>query len=652
MRQDSERNKLFSRRAAILFGGKAALLSVLIGRMYYLQVVEADRYHTLAEENRINFRLLPPLRGHIFDRFGVAMTGTKQNYRILLNAEDIPDLVQTLDALDQIITISPLERRRIFNDVKRNRRFVPVTVRENLDWRQVAKIEVNAPDLPGVNIDVGQTRYYPFGPATAHVLGYVAPVTPNETTGDPLLQLPGFRVGRAGIEKLHELQLRGSGGSSQVEVNAFGHVIRELSHQSGLPGKEVVLTIDSELQEMATKRFGSESGAGVVMDIFNGDVLALVSTPTFDPNAFNRGLSKKEWQDLISNPRTPLINKAISGQFAPGSTFKMIVILAALEKGVIRPENRIYCGGDMKLGDSNFHCWKSHGHGWVDGFNALMQSCDVYYYEIALLTGIDHIGEMAQRFGFGDISGIDLPNEKGGLLPSRKWKKKALNASWHKGETLLSGIGQGYLLATPLQLAIMAARIANGGYAVSPRLAQPSKTLSPNLNDFSPSPKSSNEPLDLPERSLGIAPSHLKLVLDAMEGVTTNPMGTAFKTRINKLGKQMAGKTGTVQVRRISTLERKQGVRKNKDLPWRERDHAAFVGFAPIHSPRYAVSVIVEHGGVSSVASSIARDILLEAQGRKSAQPSVLRKGRVSPSLNDEKRLNKYTKSKALKDDG
>ena len=627
MRQDSERHKLFSRRAAILFGGKAVLLSGLVGRMYYLQVVEADRYRTLAEENRINLRLLPPPRGRIVDRFGKAMTGNKQNYRILLNAEDIPDLENTLDFLMQIIPISSSERQRIIRDVKRNRRFVPVTVRENLNWAQVAKIEVNAPDLPGVNIDVGQTRYYPFGPAIAHVLGYVAPVSPGETTGDPLLELPGFRIGRSGVEKLHELQLRGSGGSVQVEVNAFGHVIRELSHQEGMPGKELVLTIDAELQKMASKRFGNESGAGVVIDIFNGDVLALVSSPTFDPNAFNRGLSHKEWQDLKNNPKTPLINKAISGQFSPGSTFKMIVLLAALEKGVIRPEDRIHCGGDLKLGDSNFHCWKKNGHGWMDAFNALMQSCDVYFYDVALRTGIDHIGEMAQRFGFGDALGIDLPNEKGGLLPSREWKKKTLNSSWHRGETLLSGIGQGYLLATPLQMVVMAARLANGGASVIPRMTYPVRSLNSDDFDHDPSHTSLFDPSVPPLKNLGITPSHLKLVRQAMEGVTANPLGTAFKSRIRKLGRQMAGKTGTVQVRRISSLEREEGVRKNEDLPWRERDHAAFVGFAPIHSPRYAVSVIVEHGGVSSVAAAIARDILDEAQGRKSAQPGIFQKG-------------------------
>ncbi|MEE2699078.1 MAG: penicillin-binding protein 2 [Pseudomonadota bacterium] len=623
MRQDFERQKMFNRRSAILLGGKSILLSCLVGRMYFLQVIEADRYHMLAEENRINLRLLPPPRGQIVDRFGIAMTGSKHNYRILLNAEDVPDLERTLDALKQVITISHGDKKRILRDIRRSRRFVPVTVQENLNWQQVAKIEVNASDLPGVNIDVGQTRFYPFGSATAHILGYVAPVSPNETTGDPLLELPGFRIGRAGVEKLYELQLRGSGGSSQVEVNAYGHVIRELSHQAGLPGKELILTIDSELQNMANKRFGNESGAGVVLDIFNGDVLALISTPTFDPNAFNRGLSHKEWRDLKKNPRTPLINKAISGQFAPGSTFKMIVLLAALEKGVIRPENRIYCGGNMELGNSNFHCWKRHGHGWMDAFNAIMQSCDVYFYELALRTGIERIGEMAQRFGFGSVLGIDLPNEKPGLIPNRKWKKKALNASWHKGETVLSGIGQGYLLATPLQLAVMAARLANGGFSVTPRLTHSIQNKNDNSNVYDLDSMPEFETSSLPRKKLGITPIHLELVRNSMEAVTSNPLGTAFKSRIGNIGRRMAGKTGTVQVRRITAAEREQGVRKNKDLPWRERDHAAFVGYAPIHSPRYAISVIIEHGGVSSVAASIARDILIEAQKRNSAHPGV-----------------------------
>ncbi|HIM77467.1 MAG TPA: penicillin-binding protein 2, partial [Rhodospirillales bacterium] len=473
MHRDSERHKLFSRRAALLIGGKAVLLSGLAARMYYLQVIEAERYRVLAEENRISLRLLAPPRGHIVDRFGVAMADNQQNYRVLLNAEDAPDIETTLDVLGRIIPIGPGERRRILREVKLNRRLVPTTIRENLDWQIVSKIEVNAPDLPGVNIDVGQSRHYPFGPETAHVLGYVAAVSPKEVTGDPLLELPGFRIGKTGIEKVYDLQLRGTGGSSQVEVNAFGHVIRELSRQDGQAGEQVVLTIDLELQKMVSKRFGDLSGAAVVMDINNGDVLSLVSTPTYDPNAFNTGLSNEEWNQLTSNPKSPLTNKALSGQFSPGSTFKMIVLLAALDKGIIGPDNRIQCSGAMELGDATFHCWKKGGHGWMDAFNGIMQSCDVYFYEVARRTGIDRIAAMARRFGFGEVLGLDLPGEKPGLVPSRKWKKKALNAPWQQGETVLVGIGQGYLLTTPLQLAVMAARLGNGGFKVTPRLTRP-----------------------------------------------------------------------------------------------------------------------------------------------------------------------------------
>ncbi|MEE9316987.1 MAG: penicillin-binding protein 2, partial [Rhodospirillales bacterium] len=427
MQLDSERHKLFSRRAALVAGGQAVLLSALVGRMYYLQVIESERYRTLAEENRINLRLLPPPRGRIIDRFGVPMAENQQNYRVLLNAEDAKNVDATLDVLAEIIPISPGERRRILREVKRNRRFVPATVRENLNWREVARIEVNAPDLPGVNIDVGQSRFYPYGANTAHVLGYVAAVSAKEIGGDPLLELPGFRIGKAGIEKIHDLQLRGTGGSSQVEVNAFGHVIRELTRQEGQAGEEVALTIDLELQNMVSRRFGDQSGAAVVMDVMNGDVLALASTPAFDPNAFNKGLSAREWQELATNPKAPLTNKAVSGQFSPGSTFKMIVLLAALENGIITPENRFHCTGEMKLGDATFHCWKKGGHGWMDAYNGVTQSCDVYFYEVAKRTGIDRIAAMAKRFGFGQTLGLDLPGEQPGLVPTRKWKKKTMN---------------------------------------------------------------------------------------------------------------------------------------------------------------------------------------------------------------------------------
>ncbi len=618
---DSERHKLFSRRTALIVGGKAVLLSALSARMYYLQVIEASRYRTLAEENRINLRLLPPPRGRIIDRFGVPMADNQQNYRVLLNAKDAKDIEGTLDVLGNIIPLSPGERRRILREIERNNRYVPATVRENLDWDEVARIEVNAPDLPGVNIDVGQSRFYPYGADTAHVLGYVAAVSPQEVGGDPLLELPGFRIGKAGIEKIHDLRLRGTGGSSQVEVNAFGHVIRELTRQDGQAGEEVALTIDLKLQNMATRRFGEQSGAAVVMDAHNGDILAMASTPGFDPNAFNQGLTNEEWRALSANPKAPLTNKAVSGQFSPGSTFKMMVLLAALEKGIITPENKFFCTGEMKLGDATFHCWKKHGHGWMDAFNGVMQSCDVYFYEVAKRTGIDPIAAMARRFGFGDVLNLDLPGEQPGLVPDREWKKKTMNAPWHQGETVVTGIGQGYLLATPLQMAVMTARLVNGGFAVTPRLTRPSLKAETEETVNKTAPAESGPVFE----SIGLLPAHLKLIREAMEGVANNPRGTAYRARIRKAKLAMGGKTGTVQVRRITKTEREQGIKKNKNLPWKERDHAMFVGFAPVDSPRYVVSVVVEHGGGgASVAAPIARDILLEAQRRKSARPGIL----------------------------
>ena len=612
MHRDSERHKLFSRRALMLGGGKAALLSVLVGRMYYLQVVESERYVTLADENRINFRLLPPPRGRIVDRHGRILADNQQNYRVVIIPEQAGDVERTLDMLSLIVPLSGGERRRIRREVKRKRAFVPITVRENLDWSEVARIEVNTPDLPGILIDVGQSRNYSQGGEAAHVLGYVASVSEKDLTGDPLLELPGFRIGKAGVEKIYDLALRGAGGSSQVEVNALGRVIRELSRQEGQPGNEIRLTLDRDLQEFTAKRLGNESASVVVMDVHSGEVLAMVSNPSFDPNAFNTGLSQAEWESLISNPKAPLTNKSIAGQYPPGSTFKPPVALAALEKGVITPETKIFCGGSTKLGNAEFHCWKKGGHGLMDLKGAIEHSCDVYFYEAARRTGIERIAAMARRFGLGDRLGIDLPGEKKGLVPSDKWKRGAIGAPWQLGETLIAGIGQGYLLSTPLQLAVMTARLANGGRAVTPRLTRDQFTE----DGATPYPDTEAAPL-------GILPEHLELVLQGMDDVVNAPTGTAFRARIEEERWKMAGKTGTAQVRRISKAERETGVLKNEELPWKERDHALFVGYAPTHNPRYAVSVVVEHGGGgSTTAAPIARDVLRETQRLAELHPT------------------------------
>ncbi len=611
MHRDSERHKLFTRRTAMLAGGKAALLSALVGRMYYLQVVESDRYKTLADENRINFRLLAPPRGRIVDRFGVPIADNQQNYRVVLIPEQTGDVEETLFRLGRIIPIRKSEKKHILREISRKRSFVPVTLRENLNWEDVARIEVNTPDLPGVMIDVGQSRYYPFARETAHVLGYVAAVSEGEATGDPLLELPGFRIGKSGIEKVYDLALRGASGSSQVEVNAYGRVIRELERSEGQPGTRLQLTIDSGLQRMASKRLGNESGSVVVMDVHSGDVLAMVSTPGFDPNAFNKGLSSEEWNELVSNDKSPLINKSIGGHYAPGSTFKMVVALAALEKGVISTESEVFCAGKTELGNAVFHCWKKGGHGVVDLKAGISQSCDVYFYEIARRTGIERIAAMARRLGLGSRLGLDLPGEKAGLVPSDKWKRATIGAPWQMGETLLAGIGQGYVLATPLQLAVMTARLVNGGVAVTPHLTR--DIVSKNGVIRRKEKKSEN---------IGIVPSHLSVIREAMNTVVNVPGGTAYRSRIRQQEFRMGGKTGTAQVRRISKQEREKGVLKNEELPWKERDHALFVGYAPVDAPRYSVAVIVEHGGGGSkVAAPIARDVLEEAQRRNAARP-------------------------------
>lgn len=623
MNRDPDRQKVFTRRAAMLAGGKAVLLTALAGRLYYLQVVEADRYATLADENRINLRLLAPPRGRIIDRFGRPLAENQQNYRLQLVPEDVKgsDIDEVLTHVQKIVTLSDGDKRRIIREVRRNRAFVPVTLKENLSWSEVARIEINAPDLPGLMIDVGRSRRYPYGAEAAHVLGYVAAVSEKDLDEDPLLKLPGFRVGRAGIEKVHDLKLRGTGGSSEVEVNAFGRMIRELSRREGQPGAEVVLTLDMGLQEYIARRLGKESASVVVMDVRSGDVLAMVSNPSYDSNDFNRGLSSVEWQALVNNERSPLINKSIAGVYSPGSTFKMMVLLAALEKGVISPDHKIHCSGEYELGDAKFHCWKRHGHGFVNAEEAITESCDVYFYEIAKRTGIDRIAATARKFGLDSPSGVDLPGEQGGLIPTRDWKRATRDEPWHQGETVIAGIGQGFVLLTPLQMALMTARLANGGRAVVPRLTRAiggAGSVRPGAADIP---------------SLGIPPGHLELVTKAMDKVVNHATGTARRSATGVEAFPMAGKTGTVQVRRISKLEREQGVRKNEDLPWKYRDHALFVGFAPVENPRYAISVVVEHGGGgSSTAAPIARDVLVEAHNRNSASPGVAIAGNTSRS--------------------
>ncbi|MDZ7713828.1 MAG: penicillin-binding protein 2 [Rhodovibrio sp.] len=631
LNEDHSRFKTFSRRAALLGGGKALLFGALAARLYYLQVVEADKYATLAEDNRISLRLLPPPRGRILDRFGQPLAANEQNYKVVLVAEQAKDVERTLDRLGQIIELKPGERERIMTEVRKKRAFVPVTVREYLDWKAVSRIEVNAPDLPGISIDVGQTRAYPYGAQMAHVLGYVAAVSEAELKDaeDPLLELPGFKIGKNGLEKEYDEKLRGTAGTSTIEVNAVGRTIRELKREEGTPGKDLVLTVDSQLQTYVQQRLSAEKSASVVlMDIATGGVLALGSVPSFDPNAFNLGISSAHWRNLLNDPLHPLTNKATAGLYNPGSTYKMVVALAALEAG-IDPAQEVYCPGHYKLGNARFHCWKRYGHGKMDMHAAIKESCDVYFYDVSRKVGVDKIAEMSRRLGLGDETGLDLPGERGGTIPTKAWKRAQIGEPWQGGETLVTAIGQGFVLTSPLQLAVMTARIA-GGHAVTPHFArdlQPRGDDGPKAQavDAAQEVAAKRDPAAAAEAGpaaraglfpkLDIPDAHLRLIRDAMDAVVNEQGGTAYGKRITRDGWAMAGKTGTSQVRRITMAERRQGVIDNEDLPWRRRDHGLYVAYAPVHAPRYAVAVVVEHGGGgSSAAAPIGRDVLTEAQ--------------------------------------
>ena len=596
MTRDNDKGKVLIRRSLIMALIKFLLLMVIIARLYYLQVYQADRYKTLADENRISTRLLVPPRGIIFDRNGVTIASNQQNFQALIVAEQAPNVQETLDAFKKIMPLSEAEEERIKKDLKRNRSFVPIKIRDNLSWEEVSRIQLNAPDLPGIVIDEGLTRYYPFGAGMAHILGYVSSVSDKDVKDDPLLEVPGFKIGKSGIEKYLEKALRGESGNLKLEVNAYGRIMKEIERVDGIPGKDVQLTIDSRLQQKAFELFGEESGAAVLLDVHTGEILAFVSAPSFDPNMMTQGLSTEDWNALLHNERNPLTDKAISGQYSPGSTFKMIVALAALEAGVIKPETRTYCAGKMFLGNHAFHCWKKEGHGHLNVVEALQHSCDIFFYETAQKLGIEKIADMARRFGLGSKINIGLENEKAGLIPDKEWKLRRFGEPWQQGESLISGIGQGYILTTPLQLATMTARLVNGGYEIKPTFLK-----------VSDGEKSKIKKID-------VSPANLELIKEGMYAVVNKPGGTAWRSQFDYHGQRMGGKTGTTQVRRITMKERREGIKKESELPWRLRNHALFVGYAPHDNPKYAVAVLVEHGGGgSSVAAPLAGKILREA---------------------------------------
>jgi len=596
-RDEPERAAMFTRRALLLGAGATALLGGLATRMYQLQILDADKYETLAEDNRINLQLLTPPRGKILDRFGIELAGNRPNYRVLIIPDQTDGVDKALDLIARFVDLTPRQREQVLREAKTKRGLSAVTVAENLDWNVFAEINLALPEMPGVVADVGQVRTYPFGSELSHVLGYVAAVSENDLKnrddGDPLLRTPDFPIGKNGVERAVDRDLRGKGGVRQIEVNAHGRVIRELARQEGLPGANIELTLDMDIQRFAQERLKDESASVVLMDVKTGEILTFVSSPGFDPNEFITGFSQTRWEEMNADPLKPLLNKALAGEYAPGSTFKLVTALAGLEAGAIDASSHIRCPGYMRLGKFTFHCHRRGGHGSVDVIGALKASCNVFFYEVGRRIGVDAIAAMANRFGLGERFGFDVPGERRGTIPSTAWKMERFGEDLLPGDALNTAIGQGYVTATPLQLATMVSRIANGGTAITPHIVRrigAGGVASP-----------SAEPLE-------VSPASIALVHAGMDAVVNAAGGTAGRSRLKGPGMRMAGKTGTAQVRGAKAAG---GTLRGNAVPWHLRNHALFVAFAPVEAPRYGIAVVVEHGqGGSKAAAPVAKDIM------------------------------------------
>jgi len=593
-KDSAESQRRITRRGLLLGGSMAAFVSVLVLRMRFMQVDQADQFRMLADENRINIRLIPPSRGRIFDRNGRVVAENSPSYRINIVREEAGDLDETIARLARIIELQPDELEDALKDLRELRGDTPVTIADRISWDDLSRVAVNAPALPGVTPEVGLSRHYPYGKDFAHVVGYVGPVSDRDLeridAPDQLLRIPRFQVGKIGLESRREDVLRGKAGTKRVEVNAAGRVMRELDRVEGQAGSDFQITLDTALQSYTHVRLAEESAAAVVVDCDTGDLLACASSPSYDPNLFVRGISATDYNALLENKYRPLPNKAVQGVYPPGSTFKMITALAALEAGTYDAEDIIRCVGYLDVSGRRFHCWKRAGHGNMNLHSSLRESCDVYYYELALKTGIDNISAMANKLGVGVHYELPMTSVAKGLAPTKAWKREVRNADWRIGDSVNAAIGQGYVLASPLQLAVMTARIATGR-SVSPRLIKSIDGVE------QPTGRGSD---------LGLNENHLRQVRKGMFAVSNNRRGTAYSSRIMADEFKMAGKTGTSQVR--------SEIVNNAEVPWEQRDHALYVNFAPADNPKIAVAVVVEHGGGGSKAAApIARDITLQA---------------------------------------
>ena len=566
----------FGRRAFALGAAQIGVGALLAGRMAWLSIAENQHYETLAESNRVNLSLVPPRRGWIIDRHNVPIANNRTDFRVDVIPDRLQDKEAVLARLTELLRLTPEQVARIRLDLKHAAGFQPVQIADNLDWERFAAVNVRLPELPGVAPTQGFARYYPAGAAVAHLTGYVGSASAEQyrESKDQLLVTPGFKIGKDGLEKALEPVLRGVAGAKRVEVTAHGKLVRELATRADTPGKATRLTIDVGLQEYAARRLGTNSGSAVVMDCHTGELLAMVSMPAYDPNSFADGISQLEWQMLSADDHVPLMNKTLQGLYPPGSTVKPMNALALLAAGV-DPEAHVNCGGALRVGSGLFHCHKRRGHGAVNMKRAVMQSCDIYFYEMARRLGYDRIAPVARSLGLGQKFDLPFASQRYGTLPDSAWKQKKYNESWTVADSLNASIGQGYVLANPLQLAVMAARIASG-HAVQPTL------LMDQVRRDAP--------------ALAVDPAHLAHVRNAMFGVV-NEGGTGGAARLQVPGVSLAAKTGTAQVRRITLAERRSGVLRDSQLPFKLRDHALLVCFAPADNPRYAAAIVLEHNG-------------------------------------------------------
>lgn len=615
------KSRTIGRRMFLLSAIKTVVLFGIFGRLVSLQITESRKYKTLSDKNRFReWRLAPP-RGVIKDFFGTEIASNKKIYQLHITPENTKDIEHLFFKLKNILN---LKNERIFTlkrKIAKQKPWEPIVISDNLTWSEFSKVNLFLHELQGAEPIVSVARVY-NDYSSPHILGYVSKVSIKDLKRKKYLRdmnIPGISVGKTGLEAKLDKEIIGSVGFLRYEVNAYGKRIRKISTDVGTQGKEFRTTLDNEVQSFAANLIKDISGSACVMDIYNGDIVSMVSSPAFNPNSFIHGISKKEWNSLLENRDKPMVNKAISGLYPPGSTIKTLVALSALENDMWNPDTVIRCKGHIDFYDQKYHCWKKKGHGFINLRTAIKRSCDVYFYEVARKLGVDRLAVTAKKFGLGQNVLTDFPEEKVGVVPNTKWKLNTIGKNWYIGETLHTGIGQGYFLTTPLQLCLMTAQLANGGYQLKPRLViKEDQRLK--MNDFTFG-RGRNELKPLFRNQ-----ENINFVKDAMFASSNEPGGTSYGSRLKEKRFMFAGKTGSSQIKRF-TQEQREAEVKQQDLDFLSRDHALFIAFAPYDDPKYAISVLVEHGGSgSSAAAPIAKKIIkkvLERDNSRSLQKNL-----------------------------